>query len=104
MNIVEMESPFVIQAKTVGHKQKRNVIYSVENSYHSICIDKRGILLEQTCLWKSSEIYWWQDWSDNSWKRNCWLETDAWLDRMIINLWMLHKEWYENTDGNCNKL
>ena len=47
MNIVEMESPFVIQAKTIGHKQRRNVIYSVENSYHSICIDKRGIVLEQ---------------------------------------------------------
>lgn len=47
MNIVEMESPFAIQAKTIGHKQRRNVIYSVENSYHSICIDKRGILLEQ---------------------------------------------------------
>ncbi|MGB8172541.1 MAG: hypothetical protein WCF01_07940 [Nitrososphaeraceae archaeon] len=47
MNIVEMESPFVIQAKTIGQKQRRNVIYSVENSYHSICIDKRGILLEQ---------------------------------------------------------
>ena len=28
-------------------KRRRNVIYSVENSYHSICIDKRGILLEQ---------------------------------------------------------
>ena len=47
MNIVEMENSFVIQAKTIGHKQRRNVIYSVENSYHSICIDKRGILLEQ---------------------------------------------------------
>ena len=47
MNIVEMESPFVIQAKTIGHKRRRNVIYSVENSYHSICIDKRDILLEQ---------------------------------------------------------
>lgn len=45
--MVEMESSFVIQAKTIGHKQSRNVIYSVENSYHSICIDKRGILLEQ---------------------------------------------------------
>ena len=42
-----MESPFVIQAKTVGHKQRRNVIYSVENSYHRYLIDKRGILLEQ---------------------------------------------------------
>jgi hypothetical protein len=47
MNIVTMESPFVIHAKTIGQKQWRNVIYSVENSYDSICIDKRGILLEQ---------------------------------------------------------
>ena len=53
MNIVEMESPFVIQAKTIGHKQRRNVIYSVENSYHSICIDKRGILLEQIHAYES---------------------------------------------------
>jgi hypothetical protein len=47
MDIVEMESPFVIEAKTIGHKKSRNVIYSVENSYHSICIDKRGIVLGQ---------------------------------------------------------
>lgn len=47
-----MESPFVIQAKTIGQKQRRNVIYSVENSYHSICIDKRGILLEQLSNFK----------------------------------------------------
>jgi hypothetical protein len=46
MNIVEMESAFVIEAKTIGHKGGRNVIYSVENSY-SICIDKRGIVLGQ---------------------------------------------------------
>ena len=49
MNIMEMEmeSAFVIEAKTIGHKEGRNVIYSVENSYHSICIDKRGIVLGQ---------------------------------------------------------
>ena len=47
MNIMEMESAFVIEAKTIGHKEGRNVINSVENSYHSICIDKRGIVLRQ---------------------------------------------------------
>jgi hypothetical protein len=49
MNIVEveMESPFVIEAKTIGHRERRNVNYSVENSYHSICIDKRAIVLGQ---------------------------------------------------------
>jgi hypothetical protein len=46
MNIVEMElgSALVIEAKIIGHKKGRNVIYSVENSYHSTCIDKRGIV------------------------------------------------------------
>jgi hypothetical protein len=47
MNIVEMGSAFVIEAKTIGHMKERNVIYSIENSYHSICIDKRGIILGQ---------------------------------------------------------
>jgi hypothetical protein len=49
MNIVEMElvSALVIEAKIIGQKKGRNVIYSVENSYHSTCIDKRGIVLGQ---------------------------------------------------------
>jgi hypothetical protein len=47
MNIVEMGSAFVIEAKTIGHMKERNVIYSVENSYHSICIDKRDIIFGQ---------------------------------------------------------
>lgn len=49
MNIVEMEteSTLVIEAKTIGHKRGRNVTYSVENSYHNICVDKRGIVLGQ---------------------------------------------------------
>jgi hypothetical protein len=47
MNIVEMGSAFVIEAMTIGHMKERNVIYSIENSYHSICIDKRGIILGQ---------------------------------------------------------
>jgi hypothetical protein len=44
MNIVEMElgSALVIKAKIIGHKKGRNVIYSVENSYHSTCIDKEA--------------------------------------------------------------
>ena len=49
MNIVEMEteSTLVIEAKTIGHKRGRNVTYSVENSYHNICVDKKSIVLGQ---------------------------------------------------------
>jgi hypothetical protein len=46
VNIVGMESSFIIEAKTIRHKE-RNVIYSIENFYHSIYIDKRSIVLEQ---------------------------------------------------------
>jgi hypothetical protein len=31
----------------LGIKKGRNVIYSIENFYHSTCIDKRGIVLGQ---------------------------------------------------------
>lgn len=49
MNIVEMElvSALVIEAKIIGQKKREKSHYSVENSYHSTCIDKRGIVLGQ---------------------------------------------------------
>lgn len=57
MNVVEMESPFVIQAKTIGDKKRRNVIYSIENFYHSTCIDKRGIVLGQVDAFERVLLY-----------------------------------------------
>ncbi|MEP6576212.1 MAG: hypothetical protein ABJB85_07285 [Nitrososphaerota archaeon] len=47
MNIVEMEVPFTIEAKTYGCKEKRGVTYSLVDSYRSICICKRDIILGQ---------------------------------------------------------
>ena len=44
---MELGSALVIEAKIIGHKKGRNVIYSVENSYHSTCIDKSGIVSGQ---------------------------------------------------------
>ena len=71
MNIVEMEteSTLVIEAKTIGHKRGRNVTYSVENSYHNICVDKRAI----KGIGRRQRQYAWQPMSDvRSWIM-CWL-------------------------------
>jgi len=47
MNIIEEENPFAIEAKTTGLKKSRSVTYSLVDSYHSICIDKKDIILGQ---------------------------------------------------------
>jgi hypothetical protein len=47
VNIIEIECPFVIEAKTTGLKKMRNVTYSLVESYHTTCIDKRDIILGQ---------------------------------------------------------
>jgi hypothetical protein len=47
MNIVEMESPFIIEAKTTGSNTNRSVIYSPVDTYHNIFIDKRELILAQ---------------------------------------------------------
>jgi hypothetical protein len=47
MNIAETENPFVIEAKTCGCKNKKNITYSFIESSHSLCIDKREIILAQ---------------------------------------------------------
>ncbi len=47
MNIAERENPFVIEAKTCGCKDKRNIGYSFIESFHSLCIDRREIILAQ---------------------------------------------------------
>jgi hypothetical protein len=47
MNIVEMESPFVIEAKTTGINSNRNVTYFPVDSYHNVFIDKRDLILAQ---------------------------------------------------------
>jgi hypothetical protein len=47
MNIAQTENPFIIEAKTCGCKNKKNITYSFIESSHSLCIDKVEIILAQ---------------------------------------------------------
>ncbi len=47
MNIAQTENPFVIEAKTCGCKNNKNITYSFIESSHSLCIDRREIILAQ---------------------------------------------------------
>jgi hypothetical protein len=47
MNVVEMESPFIIEAKTTGSNMNRNVTYSLVDTYHNVFIDKKDLILAQ---------------------------------------------------------
>ena len=47
MNILEIEFPFKIEAKTSKCNDKTNVIYSIAEPYHNCCIDKKEIIIEQ---------------------------------------------------------
>ncbi len=48
MNIAQIEAPFLVEAKTCGCKnKKRNISYSVIESEHGLCIDRRELILAQ---------------------------------------------------------
>jgi uncharacterized small protein (DUF1192 family) len=47
MNILEIEFPLRIEAKTTRSNDKTNIIYSVAELQHNICIDKKEIIREQ---------------------------------------------------------
>lgn len=47
MNILEVEFPLKIEAKTTRYNDKTNVIYSIAELQHNFCIDKKEILIEQ---------------------------------------------------------
>jgi hypothetical protein len=48
LNISEAESPYGIMAKTCGcENKKRKVTYSLIDSYHSLCHDKKDLILGQ---------------------------------------------------------
>ncbi len=48
MNIIETESPFIVEAKTCCCKnKKRNTPYSFIESAHGLCIDRKEIKLAQ---------------------------------------------------------
>jgi hypothetical protein len=51
MNICETEVPITILAKTCGRKEKksRKVTYNFIDEYHSLCLDKKEIILAQLC-------------------------------------------------------
>ncbi|MFN2435152.1 MAG: hypothetical protein ABR515_07230 [Nitrososphaeraceae archaeon] len=46
MNITYSETPFEISAKTCGcEENKRKITYQLVESYHTLCIDKKAIIL-----------------------------------------------------------
>jgi hypothetical protein len=46
MNIAQTETPFIVEAKACSCKNnKRNISYSFIESSHSLCIDRREIIL-----------------------------------------------------------
>ena len=48
MNIAESEQPIKIIAKTCGCKGKgTKITYSFNDSYHSLCIDKKDIIASE---------------------------------------------------------
>ena len=47
MNIIEVEFPLKIEAKTSKYNEKISIIYSVAELQHNFCIDKKEIIMEQ---------------------------------------------------------
>ena len=47
MNVLEVEFPLKIEAKTSKYNEKISVIYSVAELQHNFCIDKKEIIMEQ---------------------------------------------------------
>ena len=47
MNILEIEFPLKIEAKTTRCNDKTNIIYSIAELQHNICINKKEIIREQ---------------------------------------------------------
>lgn len=47
MNVLEIEFPLKIEAKTTRYNDKTNIIYSIAELQHNICINKKEIIREQ---------------------------------------------------------
>lgn len=47
MNIVETEIPFIVEAKTCGCNNQKSISYRFIESSHSLCLDKRELVLAQ---------------------------------------------------------
>ena len=57
MNILEVEFPLKIEAKTSKFNEKTNIIYSVAELQHNFCIDKKEIIIEQIKAWENLSRY-----------------------------------------------
>ena len=49
MNIIESESPLTMVAKTCGcaQRNRRKITYALIDSYHSLCLDKKYIIVSE---------------------------------------------------------
>jgi hypothetical protein len=47
MNIAETEVRSMIIAKTCGCKDSRKVAYTFTDQYHSLCLDKRDVIMAE---------------------------------------------------------
>lgn len=47
MNIAETEVRSIIIAKTCGCKDSRKVAYTFTDEYHSLCLDKRDVIIAE---------------------------------------------------------
>jgi hypothetical protein len=47
MNVLEIEFPLKIEAKTTRYHDKTNIIYLIAELQHNICINKKEIMREQ---------------------------------------------------------
>ena len=47
LNIVESEIPFIVEAKTCGCNNKKTISYHFIEPSHSLCLDKRELVLAQ---------------------------------------------------------
>jgi hypothetical protein len=47
MNVVKTEQPFLIEAKSSGHYQKKSISYNFIESAHSLCLNKIEIISAQ---------------------------------------------------------
>lgn len=47
MNIAETEVRSIVIAKTCGCKDTRKIAYTFTDPYHSLCLDKKDVLMAQ---------------------------------------------------------
>jgi hypothetical protein len=47
MNIAETEVLSIVIAKTYGCKDSRKVAYTLSDSYHSLCFDKKDVIMAE---------------------------------------------------------